>query len=184
MKLYQKIFTALLLVFAAAPLAAQDESCDGFSAMDQLVGDYEITNGPGQLINVPNVGTIPGPATATLTAKLFLMDGNLVLDSKVFGDLDVGFKVVTDPNEKWGFSDNDTFQSISSNDFASAHGCASTANFTRLLGTGTTQLPNVGSKPATMRLIVFPSKFIVGRMDVEMQAPITLQTRILMVPEE
>jgi len=169
--------TAAFLMLSAAPVFAQN--C--ISSLVQLEGEYEITNGPGQLINVPNIGTLPAAAQATLTARFTIYGNAIGLDSEVFGSMVVDFVEVTDPNEMWNFNQSDVFSMLSSKDAEDLAGCGSANQPMRLLGTGTTTLPDVGTRSITMRLTVFSEQLIIGRMDVVMVPPnITLQTRILM----
>lgn len=170
---------ATFTLLSASAVFAQD--CTPVTSIDQLVGDYEITNGPGQLINVPQIGTLPAAAEATLTAKLTKHGDALGLDSEVFGSLVIDFSVVTAENEKWSFDYNETFQSASSEDIALVLDCGDHSELLRILGTGTTSLPNVGIKPVTMYLTVFSSEFIIGRMDIPMDPTGSiLQTKIRM----
>ena len=172
-----------IFLCAAIPFSApaHAETCNDINRIDQIVGEYEISNGPGRLINVPQIGIVPAAATATLTATMTKHGDALGLDSQVFGSLVVDFKVASDADEIWEFGDSDTFLSISSEDIALALECDPSNRLMRLIGTGTTELPNVGIRPVSMQLIVFPRGYIIGRMDVVMNPPnITLQTKIFM----
>ena len=180
--------TLLMSIMAASTLAAQDSSCDRINSIDQLVGGYNITNGPGQLINVPSLGVIPAPARASSTATLTKYGSDLGLDSNVFGDMTIDFVLVDDPDQMWEFSDNEVFGGISSDDLAivlsnenTPPECLTVEGAVRMLGTGTTVL-DIGERKVTLRLTVFPDGSLVGRMDVTMTEPnITLQTRIVML---
>ncbi len=166
---------AAIILLSSAPAFA--ENC--VSSLDQLEGEYTITNGPGQLINMPNVGTVPAAAEATLTARFTKYGDSIGLDSEVFGNMVVDFVQVTDPSEMWNFGESDVFQSSSSDVAVSGANCGSANQLIHLLGTGTTELPDVGTRQITMRLTVFSENVIIGRMDIVMMPPdITLQTRI------
>lgn len=168
---------AAFIMLSAAPVFAQN--C--ISSLDQLEGEYEITNGPGQLINVPNIGILPALGVGKLTARFTKYGDAIGLDSEVFGSMVVDFVEVTDPSEMWNFRESDVFTSASSEDIADVTNCGSSNQLIRLLGTGVTELPDVGTRQVTMRLTVFNNNFILGRMDVVMVPPnITLQTRISM----
>ena len=166
---------AAFVALSAAPVFA--ENC--ITSLDQLEGEYTITNGPGQLINVPNVGTVPAAAEATLTARFTKYGDSIGLDSEVFGAMVVDFVEVTDPSEMWNFNESDVFQTSASEVVTVGANCGSATQLIHLLGTGTTELPNVGTRQISMRLTVFDENTIVGRMDIVMVPPnVTLQTRI------
>jgi len=169
--------TAAFIVLSSAPAFAED--C--VSSLDQLEGEYTITNGPGQLINVPNVGTVPAAAEATLTARFTKYGDSIELDSEVFGSMVIDFVQVTDPSEMWNFGESDVFQTSDSDNAVEGANCGSANQLIHLLGTGTTELPNVGIRSISMRLTVFSENVIIGRMDVVMMPPnVTLQTKIFL----
>jgi hypothetical protein len=126
---------ALTMSLMPLPALAQDAEpmvfCEYQPSLEELVGDYMVTTGPGVLSS--GGVKIPMPDVQTHRATLALIDGVLVLYAEDTPPIDL--MPVSGSEPDWEWSESDDLQMPSSEDMRLMEGC-DINTFLRLTGRG------------------------------------------------
>lgn len=157
------IASSLALVAPCLPLpaATQDLSsmvfCEYQPSLEELIGDYTVTTGPGVLSSGGR--EIPMPNVHTYRATLALIDGVLVLYADDTPPIDLLPVSGSEPDWEWSASDD--LQMPSSEDMRLMEGC-DINTFLRLTGTGTVTSQEGRTFEYTLRLIAGHKGWLYG----------------------
>lgn len=152
---------AFIMSCFALPVLAQETGAMAFCAyqpsLEDIVGDYTVTTGPGVLSSGGH--KIPMPNVQTHRATLALIDGVLVLYADDTAPIDLLPAGGSEPDWQWPASDD--LQVPSSEDMRLMEGC-DINTFLRLIGTGTAISQEGKQFEYTIRLIAGREGWLYG----------------------